>query len=493
MLMSKTILINKTTCLISVLVLLLNLSYSEERSTTLLPDKGVSRSATRQFIVHGDDSVARGVMCVYCERTKSDLLSLLKLRDRWRYPVVIQMRGDLRDANTGLSIRPSIYKLPDDKFRFQIDINLGDKFKAELLKEEIVKMLVAELIIKSERRTVVSNETGVIPEWIRIGLVEVLNYEGRKLNDGLLSKFLRKGKVLSLKEILVSETKEMDSISQEIYRTSCGALVYALLSQDGGSARLQSYLLEFNPGEEKSLDKVKRVFPNSGATNESLEEWWGVECARMAEPKATDILNPIETEKELVECLKIKIVFSKTKQSSDSQKKKIGDSIKSIFKKPTSQNADLSKGSDEKKLEYDFLIYDLNEYKNFVDRDDISTSLERSLKMNETKLLKLSYRAFPLFRPIIQEYQKILVNISGGKIKGLDKRLEDLKYIRNSMIKSTDHASDYLNWFEATQIKNRSDKFEDYQKTYNELNLPLPARKDNLSEYLDEFDKEFKK
>ena len=113
--------------------------------------------------------------------------------------------------------------------------------------------------------------------------------------------------------------------------------------------------------------------------------------------------------------------------------------------------------------------------------------------MNETKLLKLSYRAFPLFRPIIQEYQKILVNISGGKIKGLDKRLEDLKYIRNSMIKSTDHASDYLNWFEATQIKNRSDKFEDYQKTYNELNLPLPARKDNLSEYLDEFDKEFKK
>ena len=336
--MSKTILINKTTCLISVLVLLLNLSYSEEKSTTLLPDKGVSRSATRQFIVHGDDSVARGVMCVYCERTKSDLLSLLKLRDRWRYPVVIQMRGDLRDANTGLSIRPSIYKLPDDKFRFQIDINLGDKFKAELLKEEIVKMLVAELIIKSERRTVVSNETGVIPEWIRIGLVEVLNYEGRKLNDGLLSKFLRKGKVLSLKEILVSETKEMDSISQEIYRTSCGALVYALLSQDGGSARLQSYLLEFNPGEEKSLDKVKRVFPNSGATNESLEEWWGVECARMAEPKATDILNPIETEKELVECLKIKIVYYKTKQSYDSQNKKIGFIFKSIFKKPTSQN-----------------------------------------------------------------------------------------------------------------------------------------------------------
>ena len=105
----------------------------------------------------------------------------------------------------------------------------------------------------------------------------------------------------------------------------------------------------------------------------------------------------------------------------------------------------------------------------------------------------MSYRAFPLFRPIIQEYQKILINISTGKIKGVDQRLKDLQYIRSSMIKSTNQARDYLNWFEATQIKNRSDNFQNYQKTYNELSRPLPPRKDKLSEYLDELDKEFKR
>ena len=35
--------------------------------------------------------------------------------------------------------------------------------------------------------------------------------------------------------------------------------------------------------------------------------------------------------------------------------------------------------------------------------------------------------------------------------------------------------------------------FTDYQQIYNKLKRPLPSRKDELSEYLDELDKEFKK
>ena len=44
-----------------------------------------------------------------------------------------------------------------------------------------------------------------------------------------------------------------------------------------------------------------------------------------------------------------------------------------------------------------------------------------------------------------------------------------------------------------TRIDKRSNNFTDYQQIYNELKRPLPSRKDELSEYLDELDKEFKK
>ena len=49
---------------------------TQQSASAQLKDNGVSRSSTRQFVVHGDDSVARGVVCVFSERIKSDLLRL---------------------------------------------------------------------------------------------------------------------------------------------------------------------------------------------------------------------------------------------------------------------------------------------------------------------------------------------------------------------------------------------------------------------------------
>ena len=183
-------------------------------------------------------------MCVFSERTKGGLLNVLNLPDRWNYPIVLHIRGDIRDLNTGRSIRPSVYKLPGDRFRFQIDVFLGDKFKAESLEEELVQILITELIIRSQKRRNIPNKTAFIPDWIKIGLTQVLNGDSKRLNSSTISKFVRSNKILSLREILKSDIKSMDSITEEVYRVSCGALVSVLLSQKHGSLRLQNYLLD---------------------------------------------------------------------------------------------------------------------------------------------------------------------------------------------------------------------------------------------------------
>ena len=105
----------------------------------------------------------------------------------------------------------------------------------------------------------------------------------------------------------------------------------------------------------------------------------------------------------------------------------------------------------------------------------------------------MSYRAFPIYKPIIQEYQKIIIKIGAGDLKNVDKKIEDLESIRSSIVESVKDAKDYLNWFEATRIDKRSNNFSNYQQIYNELKRPLPSRRDELSEYLDDLDKEFKK
>ena len=234
--------IKKYYLLIIFFVSFVNVAYTQQSASAQLKDNGVSRSSTRQFVVHGDDSVARGVVCVFSERIKSDLLKLFNIPDRWNFPVVIHVRGDIRDLNTGNPIKSSIYKLPGDRYRFQIDVFLGDKFKAQILEEELVQALIMELILRSQKRRIISNRNAFIPEWIKIGVTQVLNSDGKKLNNSTISKFVNSDKILSLQEMLNADREALDSISTEVYKVSCGAFIDVLLRQKDGSLRLQNYL-----------------------------------------------------------------------------------------------------------------------------------------------------------------------------------------------------------------------------------------------------------
>ena len=480
--------IKKYFCMILLITSLSHLALSQNKPLIQLEDKGVSRSSSRQFIVHGDDSAARGVMCVFSERTKTGLLNVLNLPDRWNYPIVLHIRGDIRDLNTGRPIRPSVYKLPGDRYRFQIDVFLGDKFKAESLEEELVQILITELIIRSKKRRNIPNKNAFIPDWIKIGLTQVLNKDGKKLNNSMISKFVRSNKILSLEEIIKADSKSMDSITEEVYRVSCGALVSVLLSQKQGSLRMQNYLLDVDPKQKESMEKLKEVFPDDISKTENLEGWWNAECTKIARPSATDVLNPLETESLLVDCLKIKIVEPQNTNVDAEKEKHFGEKIKSFFTKPN-KNKDTVKQDAPKQTKYEYMIYNLKDYRKFVSQDGV----EIGLKITETNLLKLSYRAFPIYKPIIQEYQKIIIKIGAGDLKNVDKKIEDLESIRSSIVESVKDAKDYLNWFEATRIDKRSNNFSNYQQIYNELKRPLPSRRDELSEYLDDLDKEFKK
>ena len=50
---------------------------------------------------------------------------------------------------------------------------------------------------------------------------------------------------------------------------------------------------------------------------------------------------------------------------------------------------------------------------------------------------------------------------------------------------------DYLNWFEATQLKTQSGLFEDYLNTSNPAVPSPPHRKDAYSAYLDAMEEQF--
>jgi len=461
---------------------------AEEAKLNPTKDNFVSRSSSRQFIVHGKDSKARGAVCVFCEEVKEDLLSLIRQRDRWRYPVVIQLRGDTTNIKSS-SIKPSIYKLPGGLYRLQIDAFLGNSFKAESLKDELIHLLLAEIILKSNPDMQALSKKNILPDWLRVGLAEAIEYrKDRESSAMLFSAIFKQGKVMSINQIFESELQDMNSISEAVYRTSCCGLILALLSQQEGPDKLRKYISALAIHNGSSNDLLEKVFPGTAESKNSMEKWWALKLAELARPTVTDVLSPLKTEAELDNCLKI--VFpenSKGVNQSSAQAKKTGRGILSILKFNGKVKRSQAKIQELKNNGGERLKFHIDEYRQFISYPDLA----KTLKINENKLLFLSYRAFPLHRPIIHEYQIILLQIVGGNVKGVDQKLARLSKLRSLIFRSTNDANDYLNWYEATQLKMRSGAFLEYQQTLNDLNRPLPSRTDNLSKYLDEIENEF--
>ena len=89
-------------------------------------------------------------------------------------------------------------------------------------------------------------------------------------------------------------------------------------------------------------------------------------------------------------------------------------------------------------------------------------------------------RAHPLLWPVISEYQRCLDDILRGKTRGLAARFAAVEHLHTGLQTRMRDVDDYMNWFEATQVKTSSGTFG---------GLPSDAerstRHDALTVYLD--------
>jgi Ran GTPase-activating protein (RanGAP) involved in mRNA processing and transport len=106
-------------------------------------------------------------------------------------------------------------------------------------------------------------------------------------------------------------------------------------------------------------------------------------------------------------------------------------------------------------------------------------------------LVRLSYRCFPSYRPLLQEYQQVLDAISKNQTTNVASRLAALAETRKTMIERADRGRDYLDWFEITRAKQISGVFDDYLELKERLKDRSHRRKDSISNYLDRMDRIF--
>lgn len=421
------------------------------RGADLLP-KSFSRS--KQFVVYAADGAVRGGIGSVAEETKAGVLGALSLPDQWKLPIVLDLRYP--DASMPNARPPSRLTLGQTGagLKVELDLLLGEAGRDNRIRDELVRAILLELAYRDYATLPAGQAFNLPPDWLVEGISAYLESEENGVAASLFAALLPASQTLSLEDFLNRNPTALDSTSRAVYRAYAFTLI-RLLVQDlpGGKAGLASYIHDLSGvamESERGAGALRSHFPELASSSDSLDKWWSVSLARIAASDQFQAFTPEETDRRLAAALTFQIPEANGKQAKTCE---------------------------------------ISDYRDVIALKD----RKRILQPMQQALLDLSARASPLVRPQVEEYQLIVVQLIRGKVSGMDERLQKLAAQRAEALTRKTSIDDYLNWYEATQLKTASGAFDAYFRAAREVKAARETRRpDAISNYLDGLELEFR-
>src|SRR5438094_7494851 len=132
------------------------------------PERSISPS--RQFVIYGAEAKVRGAVSSLAEQTKANLLALLRQRDDWKTPVVVNLQSqqanlpevppaDLRFSQTGFGIK------------LQLDLTISKNLDVSVVERELIRAVLLEMMYR--KRTNISAGAVLVepPDWLIDGVI----------------------------------------------------------------------------------------------------------------------------------------------------------------------------------------------------------------------------------------------------------------------------------------------------------------------------------
>jgi hypothetical protein len=409
-------------------------------------DTVVSRS--NQFRISGGDSLTRATAALLAEETKDELLQLTAEKDQWKVPVAIALHGKPGDPLPARTLSTRLLVVEGVR-QLQLDKHLSPGLEQERFKRAVTAMLLYE-------RNLNANPAGapdadlIVPPWLADGLREATAWRLNQSDRRLYASLFKQGGLFKLDELFAVSEKafeNLDGATRAAFRVSSGALVMALLEQPQGKDGFRGFLTEIAAYQGELPVLLRKHFPELNLSETSLSKWWALQLANMGGLNlATDIFTIAQTEAALADALKLNF---RTPEGIIQQKE--------ITAWPE--------------------VAALKEAQRVA-----------AVRMAEDALVRLSYRCFPSYRPLLANYQSILGDIAANRNADLAEALAKLDETRATMVSRANRARDYLDWFEITRARQTSGEFDDYLRLKEELKSNPHRRKDELSLYLDRMD-----
>jgi len=436
-------------------------------------DESLSRSG--QILVRSSDARERGVMATFAESVSDELGKILgDGNNAWVYPIDIETKGSLADVGvTGRTMVTRIDLMDGDKFVLRLFVKLSDEFSQQQFSREILRLLLLERMLRNQKSAdKLAGKRLEVPHWVLSGVDGLIEYRRLGRPSDLYAGIVQSRQLLSVDEILKRNPDKLDSLSRAIYQASAAALLGALFDQKNGAKNFGSLLTKLIQFKGDTQLLMKQEYPGLRGGAHSVDKWWALQVATMGELQAMEYMNAEQTEALLDNALAVS--FPGAGQGDDVTPKKVGF-WKKLFPFGKNKKPEFTSGR-------------IHDFEQFYKRKDVEDVLEQ----NQLKLRALRYRCFPLYVPLVTSYQDVVGRLIEGKRKHLAEDLQEIDAERERIGQTMQRAVDYLNYYEATQLKEPGADFEKYHQTREKLRRKKPpARSDRISKYLDEIEIEF--
>ncbi|MEO8045260.1 MAG: hypothetical protein ABI674_10180 [Spartobacteria bacterium] len=402
-----------------------------------------SISTSRQFIVYGADVRVRGAMCDLAERTKSNLLRILGQRDSWRTPLIVNLdypRANFPDAPIAqFDVSQLGFGL-----KLQLNLLLTRDMKGRAVQRELLRAILVEMIYRNRGNIAAGSSYVTPPDWLVEGVLAL--EPGRESdNDAeLLRTIVASKNIMPLAEVVRQKRTQLDGPSRQLLAAYGRALLQLLLDAPGGRSQLAGFINDLPDAPNDPMADLQAHFPET--LGRAPDKWWALSVAGLSATDRYKMLSAEETGRRLDQALR----FSIPAPDGTSREYSLGEY--EVFKKlPAHRDA---------------------------------------LRQAGQQLQLLGAQAHPSYRAIVQEAYELTELLARGKTRGIASRLDRIASYRAVIEQQGTEIDDYLNWYEATQIKTTSGVFSQLLEANRKEEEAFPRRHDPISVYLDSIELE---
>lgn len=438
-----------------------------------------------QMRVRGGLPQTRMTFHSFCNDYRDDFRWLLywinSERERWSVPIEVALWGDPSDVHKGDATLTRVQVLPDRRFLIRIDVKLHDAFEESEFRLKLIEALLIEQIVAPYALSPADFvlESVEVPEWMVHGFDQLILHRRSGSPSAFYRGFLTSGQMLKPGEVVaVKNVAESAAVDRAIFRASSSAMVEALLDQPEGGASMRGLLEDLGRAGRPGIDVLLRQhFPAVRELGEGLDKWWALEVASLGQRQSFEFLGREETERILTEALTLRF-------------EGIPDSVpvavpvkRGLFSFGKSGGEEPPAGGTGP------FVGTVDQYQSYLGR----AGAKEQLTLAYEKLQHVKRSAFPLYRPVISEYEQCIVKLATGDLNEIDAGLARCAEMRTKIRETLIRTEDYLNYFEATRAPRRSEAFDEYMTMRKRLEeAEAPRRNDRISRHLDALEGEFR-